>query len=145
MPPPRYLTYPCKQIGPHQRLDQASLRQPKTRLQQVRACYCHCLKAYSLYLGTSFDNESTQAAFDSSTESENLGSDSLSVYDCDSEGGGGWSDAESEDSGGDTKGTHKPGTMGLKFQLDAARSGKLHHFLMDMQQLTELHSPEIYQ
>ena len=142
---PRRLTYPCKRIGPYQRLDQASPRQAKTRLQQVRDCYCRRCEPYSPDLGTSFDNELTQATFDSPPESEGLGSDSLSAYDCDSEGGEGWSDAESEDSGSGMKGTHKPGTMGLKFQLDAARAGKLHHLPMDMWRLTELHSPEFYQ
>ncbi|KAF9782699.1 hypothetical protein BJ322DRAFT_1022281 [Thelephora terrestris] len=74
-------------------------------------------------LGTTFDNELEHIDYDSPPESENLASDSLSAYNCDSEGGNGWSDADDEDSDSGERGTCKPGVMGLKFQLDAARAG----------------------
>lgn len=60
--------------------------------------------------------------------SEALASDSLSAYDCDDEGGAGWEDLSDEDGDGETR--DKPGVMGLKFQVDAARAGEFHHFLM---------------
>ena len=62
--------------------------------------------------------------------------------DCDSEGGDGWSDDEDSDS--ETRGTGKPGAMGLKFQLDAARAGELLSILMDPR-LTKLHSLALHQ
>ena len=89
-----------------------------------------------------FDNEHKGVNFDSAPESENLASDPLSAYDCDSEGGDGWSDDEDSDS--ETRGTGKPGAMGLKFQLDAARAGELLSILMDPQ-LTKLHSLALHQ
>ena len=64
------------------------------------------------------------------SESEALASDSLSAYDCDDEGGDGWEDTGDEDGDGETRG--EPGIMGLKFQVDAARAGEFHHFLMDL-------------
>ena len=60
--------------------------------------------------------------------SEALASDSLSAYDCDDEGGGGWEDTNDEDGDGETR--DEPGRIGLKFQVDAARAGEFHHFLM---------------
>jgi hypothetical protein len=91
-----------------------------------------------------FDNELEHVDYDSLSESENLASDSLSVYDCDSEGGNGWSDADDEDSDSGERGTCKPGVMGLKFQLDAARAGGLQS-LSDGPWLTEPHSPAFHQ
>lgn len=92
-----------------------------------------------------FDDEPGQVDFDFLSESENLASDTISGYDCDSEGGGNWGDVESEDGDGEASGTSGPGMMGLKFQLDAARAGELHCFRMDPQ-FTELRtSPEFYQ
>jgi hypothetical protein len=91
-----------------------------------------------------FDNEPEEVDFDSLCVSENLTSGSLSAYDCDSEGGDNWDDIGDEDSDGETRGTRQPGIMGLKFQLDAARAGELHHFLMDLP-LTKLHSSEFHQ
>lgn len=89
-----------------------------------------------------FDGEPAQVNFDFLSESEDLGGNSLSGYDCDSEGGDSWNDVSSEDS--ETRGTHKPGIMGLKFQLDAAKAGKLCCHLMDPH-FTELHSPDFNQ
>lgn len=65
------------------------------------------------------------------SESENLGDDSLSGYDRDSEGGDAWDEIDNDESDSETRGTRvPPGVMGLKFQLDAARAGEPHHFSM---------------
>ena len=104
----------------------------------------HRRKPDSLCLEKTFDDGPTQANFDVPSGSDNPESDPPSTYDCDSEGGESWSDIDSKDGDDRTKGTHQPGMMGLKFQLDAARAGELHHILMDPPP-TELHSSDFHQ
>lgn len=53
-----------------------------------QCAFSSMLQAHSQRLGATFNNESEQANFDFFSNSENLGSGSLSAYDCDSEGGG---------------------------------------------------------
>lgn len=87
---------------------------------------------------------------DPASESEDLASTPLSAYDCDSEGGGGWEDVDSDDSDGELRGARKLGIMGLKFQLNAAKAGK-HVLQLQTQRriinqwLIELGSPKRHQ
>ena len=68
------------------------------------------------------DGEPEQDDPGSLSESENLAEDSLSGYDCDSEGEGGWNDTDAEDEDGEME-IYELGLKNLKFQLDAAEAG----------------------
>jgi hypothetical protein len=70
----------------------------------------------------SLNNEPERIDSDSLSESENLASAPLSDYDCDSEWEASGDDVDSDDDG--MRGSHKPGAMNLKFQLDAAKAGE---------------------
>ena len=72
--------------------------------------------------------EQLEANPGSPSESEDLTNASLSVHDCDSEREGDWEDLDDESSDNEMGGTHKPGLMNLKFQLDAAKAGESHGF-----------------
>ena len=74
------------------------------------------------------DNELVQVELDPLSDSENLASASLSVYDCDSTGEAVGNNIDSEDSDSEARGAHKPGLMNLKFQLDVAKAGECRGF-----------------
>ena len=91
-------------------------------------------KSHLLHTEMSLHNELEQimsdslSESDSFSESEVLTDTSLSAYDCDSEGEATRNDIDSEDSDDKMRGTCKPGVMGLKFQLDAAKAGEHRNF-----------------
>ena len=78
-------------------------------------------------------------------DSEDLTDVSLSAYDCDAKGEEGWNNVDSESSDDEMEGTHKPGLMNLKFQLDAAKAGRGHGSCLHATWLSILYSLELHQ
>lgn len=74
--------------------------------------------------GRMFGDEPEKVGSGSLSESEDLVDASLSAYDSDSGEDDGGNDVDSEDSDDEMRGTHGPGLMNLKFQLDAVKAGK---------------------